>query len=135
MKYDSPDAGLLRGRALQASLTVKDLQKSLAWYCDVLGFAVDKRHEREGILRGVSLQAGDVRLLINHDDGARGLDRTKGEGFSLQITIIGDVDAVAARIKRSGGVLLSEPADMPWGARVFRLLDPDGYRLTISSGS
>jgi uncharacterized glyoxalase superfamily protein PhnB len=30
-------------------------------------------------------------------------------------------------------VLETEPADMPWGARVFRLVDPDGYKLSISS--
>ena len=31
------------------------------------------------------------------------------------------------------GTLVSEPTDMPWGARVFRVQDPDGYRLAISS--
>ncbi len=40
---------------------------------------------------------------------------------------------LAMRIKRAGGALESEPADTPWGARVFRLRDPDGFRLTISS--
>jgi uncharacterized glyoxalase superfamily protein PhnB len=28
--------------------------------------------------------------------------------------------------------LQSEPADMPWGARIFRLVDPDGFKLVIS---
>ena len=32
-----------------------------------------------------------------------------------------------------GGELLSEPADMPWGARVFRLRDPDGFLWELSS--
>jgi uncharacterized glyoxalase superfamily protein PhnB len=27
----------------------------------------------------------------------------------------------------------SEPVDMPWGARVFRLTDPDGFRIVIAS--
>src|SRR5713101_6290626 len=72
-------AETLRGRRLDAALTVKDLQKSLAWYCDVVGFTVDRKHEREGKLIAVSLQAGDVRILINQDDGAKGLDRVKGE--------------------------------------------------------
>jgi catechol 2,3-dioxygenase-like lactoylglutathione lyase family enzyme len=65
----------LRARSLQASLTVKDLHKSLAWYRDVVGFEVDRKHEREGRLRAVSLKAGDVRILINQDDGAKGWDR------------------------------------------------------------
>src|SRR5258705_10780854 len=64
-------------RALSAALTVKDLEKSLAWYRDVIGFAVDQRHEREGVLRAVSLKAGDVQILIGLDDGAKGWDRVK----------------------------------------------------------
>ena len=121
-------------RTLAASLTVRDLQKSLAWYEDVVGFTVDRRHERDGKLIAVSLKAGDVRLLIGQDDGAKGWDRVKGEGFSLQITTDQNVDEIAKRIKELGGKLEMEPADMPWGARIFRLKDPDGFKLTISSG-
>ncbi len=118
---------------LSASLTVKDLSKSLAWYHDVLGFAIDRKIEREGKLRAVALKAGDVRLSINQDDGAKGWDRIKGVGFSLQITTDQNVDKIANRIKELGGTLESEPADMPWGARLFRLKDPDGFKLVISS--
>ena len=125
--------GSFRAHSLQASLTVKDLAKSLAWYCDVVGFEVDRKHEREGKLRAVSLRAGDVRILINQDDGAKGWNRVKGEGFSLQINTEQNIDEVAKRIKQRGGSLDSEPADMPWGARMFRLRDPDGFKLTISS--
>jgi uncharacterized glyoxalase superfamily protein PhnB len=126
-------AEFIRGLALTASLTVKDLQKSLAWYGDVVGFGVDRRIERDGKLRSVALKAGNVRLLINQDDGAKGWDRIKGEGFSLQITTDQKIDDIANRIKAHGGTLETEPADMPWGARIFRLRDPDGYKLTISS--
>jgi uncharacterized glyoxalase superfamily protein PhnB len=122
-----------RGRILSASLTVKDLQKSLAWYHDVLGFTVDKKYEREGKLMAVALKAGNVRVLIGQDDGVRGWDRVKGEGFSLQITTDQNVDEIANRIKELGGTLESEPADTPWGMRVFRLRDPDGFKLAISS--
>ncbi|MGZ7032814.1 MAG: VOC family protein, partial [Thermoanaerobaculia bacterium] len=108
-------------------------QKSLAWYQDVLGFAVDQKHEREGKLFGVSLKAGDVRLLINQDDGAKGFDRSKGEGFSLQIITDQNIDEIASRIKKHGGTLDMEPTDMPWGARAFRFRDPDGFKLVISS--
>jgi predicted enzyme related to lactoylglutathione lyase len=61
------------------------------------------------------------------------MDRAKGEGFSLMITTTQDIDALAEGIRRRGGTLLSEPADMPWGARVFRVQDPDGFRFAISS--
>ena len=118
---------------LAASLTVNDLQRSLAWYRDVVGFTVDREHEREGRLRAVSLRAGAVRILIGQDDGARGMDRAKGEGFSMLLTTARDIDELAAGITARGGTLESEPADMPWGPRMFRLRDPDGFRLTISS--
>ena len=122
-----------RARALSASLTVKDLQTSLDWYERVLRFTVDRKIERDGKLRGVALKAGDVRILLNQDDGARGWDRVKGEGFSLQFTTAQSVDDIARGIRHAGGALESEPQDMPWGARVFRLRDPDGYKLVISS--
>src|SRR5258708_39883351 len=123
----------LHGRTLSVSLTVKDLEKSLAWYRDVVGFAVDRRHERDGKLLAVSLKAGHVQILIGQDDGAKGWDRVKGEGFSLRITTVQNIDELAQRIKDLGGTLLSEPADMPWGVRFFRLQDPDGFKLTVSS--
>lgn len=119
--------------ALTASLTVKDLRKSWAWYQDVVGFTLDRTIERDGTLRAVALRAGDVRLLLNQDDGAKGWDRVKGVGFSLQLVTQQSVDAVAAHIKAKGGTLLTEPADQPWGARVFRVEDPDGFKLTIST--
>lgn len=122
-------------RELAASLTVKDLEQSLVWYRDILGFAVDERYERAGKLIAVSLQAGDVRILIGQDDGSKGLDRVKGVGFSLQLTTDQDIDALAAGIKQRGGTLENEPVDTPWGARMFRLQDPDGFKFTISSGN
>jgi uncharacterized glyoxalase superfamily protein PhnB len=92
---------------------VRDLQKSLAWYQDVVGFNVDRKYKRDGKLRAVALKAGDVLLLIGQNDGARGSDRVKGEGFSLQITTDQNIDAIAHRIKDLGGTLEAEPADMP----------------------
>ena len=123
----------LRARSLSASLTVKDVSKSMAWYRDVLGFTVDQQHEREGALRSAVMTAGDVRLLLNQDDGAKGKDRVKGAGFSLMITTTQDVDAIAGRIRESGTKLDSEPADMPWGMRMFRVQDPDGFKLAFGS--
>lgn len=127
-----PSASLL-GRTLQASLTVNDLQKSLAWYRDVVGFTVREEYVREGTLRAVSLKAGDVEIVIGQDDGAKGFDRVKGEGFSLQITTTQNIDELANGIRKRGGTLAAEPTDMPWGARVFRVHDPDGFKLSISS--
>lgn len=124
--------GLFHANTLAASLTVKDLQKSVVWYRDVVGFTVDKEYEREGKLMAVALKAGAVRILLGQDNGAKGLDRIKGEGFSLMITTAQNVDEIAKRIKELGDTLETEPTDN-WGARVFQLRDPDGFKLAISS--
>jgi uncharacterized glyoxalase superfamily protein PhnB len=122
-----------RAVSLQASLTVKDLTKSVAWYRDVIGFVIDKEYERDGRVFAVALKAGAVRILVNQDDGGKGLDRPKGEGFSLMLTTTQSVDEVAKRIKAADYPLTTEPTDMPWGARAFRVQDPDGFKFAISS--
>ncbi|HET6681538.1 MAG TPA: VOC family protein [Gemmatimonadaceae bacterium] len=109
-----------------------DLPQSVAWYRDVLGFTIEREHDRGGRVFAVSLHAGNVRILLTQDDGARGTDRAKGEGFSLRVTTTQDIDSLAVEAKRSGAVLDTEPADA-WGVRAFRLRDPDGFRLVISS--
>ncbi len=113
------------------SLTVKDLQKSVAWYQDVVGFGVERTYESNGKLTLVSLKAGDVKINLNQDDGKKGWDRVKGLGFSINVWTPEDVDAIANSIKANGGTLDSEPVDAPWGARFFRITDPDGYKLAI----
>ena len=123
----------LRGRALAISLTVKDLQQSLKWYRDVVGFTVEREYERDGKPAGVSLKAGSVAVLINQDDGAKGMNRVKGEGFSFMITTAQSIDELAQRVKDRGGTLDTEPTDTRWGTRMMRLRDPDGFKMTISS--
>ena len=113
------------------SITVKDLEKSAAWYQHVVGFGVDRTFEREGRVILVALKAGDARINLNQDDGAKGWDRIKGLGFSISIWTTEDIDAIANRIKASGGTLDSEPTDAPWGARYFLLTDPDGFKLAV----
>jgi len=124
----SPTPEKFRGSA-SVSITVKDIQKSLVWYRDVLGLGVERAAERDGKPVFIALKAGDVRISLNQDDGAKGWERIKALGFSINISVTEDIDAIANRIKASGGTLDSEPVDAPWGARYFALTDPDGYKL------
>jgi uncharacterized glyoxalase superfamily protein PhnB len=126
-------ADVLQADSLEASLTVGHIERSAAWYCDALGFVIDRRHERDGRLVAVSLRAGAVRILLSQDDGAKGVERAKGEGISLQITTPQKAEEVASRIKAHGSALDTEPTRMPWGVTIIRVRDPDGFRLTISS--
>ncbi len=119
-------------QSLEASLTVADVGSSRDWYRDVLGFEVGREFERGAKIFAVRLVAGSVQILVTQEDGAKGAERSKGQGFSLQLTTTQDIDTIAANAKRAGAVLDSEPADL-WGGRFFRLKDPDGFKLTISS--
>lgn len=122
-----------RARALQASLTQDDLEESLRWYRDVVGFHVAQEHRDDaGELRAVMLAAGSVDLILNQDDGGKGWDRAKGEGISLYLTTAQDVEELAKGIEERGGILAARPTDMPWGARTFELRDPTGFKLVIA---
>ena len=121
----------LRLRAVMPSFTVNDLQRSLAFYRDVLGFVVGERWEDGGQLRGVMLKAGICELGLSQDDWAKGRDRKKGVGMSLWCQTAQDVNAIAGRIRLAGGRLTQEPRDESFGGRSLGVEDPDGFRLTI----
>jgi catechol 2,3-dioxygenase-like lactoylglutathione lyase family enzyme len=117
---------------LSVSLTVSDLSASVAWYRDVIGFVVERHFEREGKAFATRMSAGPVLLLLTQDNGARGAGRVKGDGLSLRFTTRQSVDAVADRVQAQGYPLESPPFD-GFGMRAFRVRDPDGFLLVISS--
>jgi len=130
--HDASSDTPLVAQSLEVSLTVAALRTSAEWYRDTLGFTIDREFERDGRVLGVRLRAGAIKILLTQDDGSKGTDRAKGEGFSFQITTPQSIDAVAERAKRAGATLDLEPTDA-FGARVFRIRDPDGFRITVSS--
>jgi catechol 2,3-dioxygenase-like lactoylglutathione lyase family enzyme len=123
----------LRLRSASPSFTVDDIQKSLAFYRDVLGFAEKERWEKDGALHGVELVAGRVSFWLGQDDWKKGRDRAKGQGFRMYCGTAQDIDTLARQIRERGGVLAEEPKDQPWGGRDFAVVDPDGFRITIAS--
>ena len=124
----------LRLRSAGPSFTVSDIEKSLAFYRDVLGFTLKERWEQDGVLHGVEMVAGSVTFWLGQDDWKKGRDRAKGQGFRMYCGTSQDVDVLAERIKAAGGTLTEEPTSRPWGGRDFALLDPDGFAITIASG-
>ena len=123
----------LRLRSLEPSFTVSDLERSVRFYSDVLGFVVDQRFTDDGgVLRGVRLKAGTCQLGLSQDDWAKGRDRQRGVGVRIWCTTAQDIDALAAQIKAGGGNITQEPKDAPWGGRSLSVDDPDGFHLTIA---
>ena len=128
-------SAVINATTLGASLTCKDLDASIRFYRDAIGFAVAHSFTHEGKVVAAVVVAGDCRLVLNQDDGKLGWDRIKGQGFYLQINVASpaDVDAAAERIKATGAALLNEPADRPWGVRMFQFQDLDGFKLGVST--
>jgi uncharacterized glyoxalase superfamily protein PhnB len=125
--------GPLALRSASPSFTVNDLNKSLAWYRDVLGFGVEELwKDDKGTVMGASLKAGDVSFMIGQDDWKKGRERNKGDGFRIYCETKKSVDDLAKRIEAKGGKLDQGPTNQPWGARDISLTDPDGFKITIA---
>ncbi len=120
-------------RDASPSFTVNDLERSLRFYRDVLGFKVEQKWEENGKVLGVSFRAGKVTLMIGQDDWKKGRDRMKGQGFRIYFETETDVDALAEGIAKRGGTLESLPENRPWGYRDFSMADLDGFKLTFGS--
>ena len=118
--------------AIVPSLTVDDLQKSIAFY-EALGFAIEERWEEQATLHGVMMRAGSTQIGLNQDDWKKGRDRKKGIGVRLSIATLAaaDVDNMARRAQSAGITLKSEPRDTEWASRAFEVTDPSGFVLTI----
>ncbi len=120
----------LRLREMSAGFTVDDLDRSMRFYTEALGFTEKERWEHDGKLDGVMLVAGSCELALGQDDWAKGRNRVKGAGFRLYAATTQDLAAIAARIRAHGGKA-EGPLVAPWGARIVSVTDPDGFLITI----
>src|SRR6266480_6653569 len=111
----------LRLRDIAPTFTATDLQRSIAFYRDVLGFVVGEEWRENGTLAGCEIHAGSVTFMLGQDDFAKGRDRQKGLGTRVWCHTAQDLDRLAAEVKARGGVLDQEPTDMPWGDPVFMI--------------
>lgn len=124
------DPESLRLRSLSPSLTVDDVEASLRFYTDGLGFTVHERWEEEGRLLGVMLVAGSCHIGLSQDDWSQGRDRTKGVGFRIWADTAQDLDAIAERLDEHG--IEHDGPKEQWGMRILSVTDPDGYKLSLT---
>lgn len=122
----------LRLRSLTPSMTVDDLERSLRFYEDGLGFTVEERWEDGGELKGVMLLAGECRLGLSQDDWAQGRDRDKGIGFRIWAETAQELDALAERL-REHGIAHEGLKEESWGDRSLTVVDPDGFKLSFTA--
>ena len=98
---------------LGCSITCKDLEASIRFYRDGIGFGVAQTYERDGKVATAIVTAGDCRLVLNQDDGKLGWDRVKGQGFFLQINVAGLADAVGVSRQSINELLRGRRAASP----------------------
>lgn len=115
---------------------VREMQNSLAFYLDGLGFEMAGKWVDEGVIRWCNLQMGNAELMLQefrtegHD--SRQFSENKGEGVSLFFFCD---DAVAYyRDVLSRGIDASEP-QVGNGMWVTSMADPDGYNLYFQSAT
>lgn len=127
------DSGNFTG--LRLELFVSDLNKSLTFYRDVLGFSVE-RQEADYI----ALKSGSTRLSLNKADGLGKQHffnpelQSQRHGLGVEIVLeVEDVSAHFDRVKQHGYTILSPLKKRPWGLTDYRVADPDGYYLRITS--
>ena len=127
------ETGTLRLSKMSVALTVGDVERSLRFYVEALGFGVQERWEEDGKLLGAMLTAGECRLGLSQDDWKKGRDREKGVGSRIYAETAQDLDAIARRAREHGGE--AEGPQEQWGTQALTLTDPDGFKLTITAGS
>ncbi len=100
---------------------VKDLQGSLRFYCDVLGFEKDFEF---GPYAGLHL--GECYLhLCAHTTWQRPV------GGGAVVVFADEVDRYCSEVKDRGAKIALEPTDEPYNMRDFVVIDPDGNVLTF----
>jgi catechol 2,3-dioxygenase-like lactoylglutathione lyase family enzyme len=108
-------------RSLTPMLQTSDMDRTIAWYSDVLGFRCVRRMG-DGWCR---LEQGGVSLMFMHNDHLGAPQAT-----ATQYIYVDDVTALWERLKDR---IPAEwgPEDMPYGMREFAIRDPDGYLLSF----
>jgi catechol 2,3-dioxygenase-like lactoylglutathione lyase family enzyme len=132
--------GAAEGRSARRGVTgvelhVADIEATIAFY-GVLGFRVVRRWEewvrldRDGA--ELVLQ-GDAYIRSHEHFFTRFIDRSP-RGVGVEVTVeVEDVDAVHAAAVAAGLRIVKPIQDRDWKARDFRLADPDGFFVRITS--
>lgn len=111
--------------ASRVLLHPSDLERSLRFYGETLGLSV-YREFGAGSSRGVVFFLGGGFLELSR--GGSGAAPTDALELWLQVPELGTVHRA---LQQAGAAIEEPPAEMPWGLREMRVLDPDGLRLVF----
>ena len=122
-------------RILHTMLRVGDLDRSLAFYTDVLGMRLLRRHDYpEGKFTlafvGFQDEAEGAVIELTHNWGVESYELGNGYGhIALEVP---DAYAACEAIKARGGKVTREAGPMKHGTTVIAFVeDPDGYKIEL----
>lgn len=132
---DEPKKDKPHGMSLRLELFVSDLEKSGDFYTRVLGF-----ERLKGNAEYVSVRSGSVviglgqaaKLNAKHYFNPELQQDRRGLGAEIVLEV-DDVRAYFDKVKASGYKIATPLWKQSWGATDFRIVDPDGYYLRITS--
>ncbi|UCE00998.1 MAG: VOC family protein [Chloroflexota bacterium] len=109
------------------NLKVADIERSIKWYQEALGFRQVFRNTGMVHLRRERFQ--DLLLFPS-------VERTSiepGNGMVIQFQAgKSSVAEIAHRVRQQDSAKLEGPLEQPWNVREVTIQDPDGYRLRFS---
>jgi len=109
--------------ATEFVLAVPSLAEAEPYWCGVLGF--ERRESPPGWL---FLKLGGHGVMLGEcpDDLA---PAETGSHSYFGYFVIDDVDAYGQEIAGRGAIVMSGPADKPWGLREMAVVTPAGHRM------
>jgi lactoylglutathione lyase len=122
-------------RMLHTMLRVGDLEKSLQFYCDVLGMTLLRQKEYPTgeftlafVGYGDESQQAVIELTYNW-----GVEKYElGNAFGHVAIGVDDIYATCDKIKTKGGKVTREPGPMKHGSTVIAFVeDPNGYKIEL----
>lgn len=123
-------------RRVGGILAVTNVDRSVVFYTERLGFDVDARYDDPPY---ATLTRNGTRLSLA-EEGHPAPDRpgiamaVPDDVHRLPIVLVLEVDdarAVRRRLETEGVTFLAEPWEAPWGGVRFYVVDPDGYLVEI----
>ena len=120
---------------LHTMLRVGDLDKSLAFYTEILGMKLLRRKDYpEGKFTlafvGYGDEANSTVLELTHNWNTA--EYELGSGFGHLAIGVVDVYAACDKIKAAGGKVVREAGPMKHGTTILAFVeDPDGYKIEL----
>ncbi len=112
-----------------AMLYVKDVERGMRFYRDMMGFKLieDFRYEGTPVYARLRAPGGDGTIAL-HQAGP-GVS-VASEGVRLYFEIR-DLDGFCRKLQQKGFYMTQMPRMMPWGWRHVYLNDPDGHEISL----